>query len=78
MEPYLLRQAYEKAAKLGDKLVRVDPLIDWERFRPIISGIYRNDTERGGRPSLDEVMMIKLLVIRQWDRPFTGAANRRH
>jgi len=63
---YMLRVAYSKVEKLGDRLAKADQLIDWDAFRPIISGMYRNDTERGGRPNLDEVMIIKMLVIQQW------------
>jgi len=33
---YMLRKAYENVKKNGDRLARVDPLIDWEAFRPII------------------------------------------
>jgi IS5 family transposase len=28
--------------------------------------MYRNDTQRGGRPNVDEVLMVKLLVLQQW------------
>jgi IS5 family transposase len=28
--------------------------------------MYRNKTENGGRPNMDEVMMIKMLVLQQW------------
>ncbi len=65
-DSYLLRQAYRKVKKLGDRLARVDGLIDWEAFRPIVSGMYANGTERGGRPNVDEVVMVKLLVLQQW------------
>lgn len=27
--------------------------------------MYRNNTERGGRPNIDEVVMIKILVLQQ-------------
>jgi len=63
---YMLRKAYENVRKLGDRLARVDGLIDWEAFRPIIRPIYRNDTPRGGRPNVDEVVMVKLLVLQEW------------
>jgi len=30
-----------------------------------VKGMY-NQTERGGRPNMDGVLMIKLLVLQQW------------
>jgi IS5 family transposase len=63
---YLLQQEYQKLAKLGDRLAKADEHVDWERFRPIIRDLYQNDTELGGRPNADEVVMVKLLVIQQW------------
>ena len=65
-ESYLLRKIYEKAARLGDRLAKIDQAIDWEQFRPIIKAMYRNDTEKGGRPNTDEGLMVKLLVLQQW------------
>ena len=65
-DTYLLRRIYKKIAKLGDKLAEADAQIDWTTFRPIIQGLYTNDTERGGRPNADEVVMVKLLVLQQW------------
>jgi IS5 family transposase len=63
---YMLRKAYQKIQKLGDRLAKIEPLIDWEAFRPIITPMYHNKTPRGGRPNVDEVMMVKLLVLQQW------------
>ena len=48
---YMLRQAYKRVQRLGDRLARVDGLIDWEAFRPMVSGMFRNDTDRGGTPN---------------------------
>jgi IS5 family transposase len=31
-----------------------------------VAGLYRNDGPQGGRPNVDEVMMVKLLVPQQW------------
>ena len=62
---YIFRQAYEKVSRLGDRLAKIDKQIDWERFRPIVKAMYTNDTERGGRPNVDEVLMMKLLVLQQ-------------
>jgi IS5 family transposase len=61
-----LNEEYEKAKKLGDMLVKIDSLIDWRVFRPIIAGMYNNNTEEGSRPNIDEVVMIKILVLQQW------------
>jgi len=63
---YLFRKTYKKIHKLGDRLARIEPLIDWEAFRPIIAGLYDNKTEKGGRPNVDEVVMVKLLVLQEW------------
>ena len=52
--------------ELGDKLAKVDPLIDWEIFRPIIREMYDNHTERGGRPNNNEIVMMKMLVLQSW------------
>ena len=65
---YMLKKAYERYQKLGDKLAKIEPLIDWEAFRPIITPMYHNETPRGGRPNVDEVMMMKLLVLQQFHR----------
>jgi IS5 family transposase len=63
---YILRQAYQRAARLGDRLAKLDKAVDWEQFRPIIRAMYTNNTLLGGRPNTDEVTMVKLLVLQQW------------
>jgi IS5 family transposase len=63
---YMLRKAYERIQKLGDRLAKIEPLIDWEAFRPIIAGLFDNRSEKGGRPNIDEVVMVKLLVLQSW------------
>jgi len=61
-----LKEEYEKVKKLGDKLSEIDSLIDWEVFRPIVAEMYRNKTEKGGRPNIDEGVRRKILVLQQW------------
>ena len=61
-----LQKRYERVKKLGDKLSEIDSLIDWEAFRPIVNGLYDNKSEKGGRPNIDEVVMIKLLILQSW------------
>ena len=63
---YLFKKAYENVRKNGDRLAEVDALIDWEAFRPIMAQMYHNNTSLGGRPNVDEVVMVKLLVLQQW------------
>lgn len=65
-EKYLLQNEYRKLEKLGDRLAKADNLVDWEAFRPILKDLYLNDTEKGGRPNQDEVVMVKMLVVQQW------------
>ncbi|MBW1737901.1 MAG: hypothetical protein JRJ69_10200 [Deltaproteobacteria bacterium] len=60
---YLLRKLYWETARDGDKLAEAEQQIDWERFRPIIKPMYTNDTPRGGRPNMDEVLMVKILAL---------------
>ena len=59
---YGLREAY-KSMKSMDKLAEIDPMINWELLRPIVRELYRNDTEKGGRPNIDEIVMIKTLFL---------------
>lgn len=61
-----LQEAYKQIEKLGDRLGEIESMIDWTSFRPLLSGMYANKTERGGRPNIDEVLMLKLLVLQQW------------
>ena len=58
-----LREEYKQLERLGDKLSEIDSLIEWKPFRPIIKKLYNNKTEFGGRPNLDEIVMVKMLVL---------------
>ncbi|RZB31468.1 MAG: hypothetical protein AEth_00647 [Candidatus Argoarchaeum ethanivorans] len=63
---FSLSEEYERVKRLGDKLAQVDSLIDWSAFIPTVAGMYGNMTEKWWRPHMDEVLMIKMLVLRQW------------
>jgi IS5 family transposase len=63
---YFLSQEYTKIAGLGNKLGEIRDIIDWEKFRPIIADMYRDNKEVGGRPHNDEILMIKMLVLAGW------------
>ena len=47
---YGLREKYEQLKKFGDRLSDMKDIIDWDRIKPLLSDLYRNDTEKGGRP----------------------------
>jgi len=62
----MMNAYYNEQLKKFDRLSEAASLISWESFRPIIASSYQNLTERGGRPNIDSVMMLKLLVLQQW------------
>ena len=61
---FALRLEYERVKDLGDKLVDIAGRLNWESFRPTLESMYRNNTECGGRPILDVIVMLKSLFIR--------------
>jgi IS5 family transposase len=52
--------------RLEDRLSEIEKLIDWEAFRPIVANMYDNKTGKGGRPNIDEIVMIKVLILQEW------------
>ena len=59
-------ERYKYISKLGDRLNRVKEMIDWKSFRSILSNLYNNHTDRGGRSNIDEIIMLKVLVLQNW------------
>lgn len=56
----------EKINTLKDPLVKLNAIIRWEDFRPIIDTAFTvNDPSKGGRPNYDRVMMFKVLIIQR-------------
>jgi IS5 family transposase len=60
---FALQERYKQVKDLGDRLGELATLIEWEPFREIVGELYTNTTEQGGRPNIDVVLMIKLLVF---------------
>ena len=60
---FALQERYKQVKDLGDRLGELATLIEWEPFREIVGDIYTNTTEQGGRPNIDVVLMIKVLVL---------------
>ena len=57
-----MKVEYQKF-KPKNKLEEIDKIIDWESLRPVLKDLYNNDTEKGGRPNIDEIVMIKSLFL---------------
>lgn len=54
----------EKISKIGDPLEILNSIINWEMFRVILKKhIVRKESNKGGRPPFDIVMMFKILVL---------------
>lgn len=53
---------------LGDPLPKLERSIDWEGFRPLLSGLYKkkDKVNQGGRPAFDSVLMFKVLVLQHF------------
>ena len=62
---FAIRQEYERIKDLGDKLVEIGNRVNWECFRPTLEVLFDNKTERGGRPNIDVIVMLKSLFIQQ-------------
>jgi len=60
---FALQERYNQVEELGDKAAGFDTLIQWDRFRPIPGDLYTNTTEQGGRPNIDVIVMVRLLVL---------------
>ena len=46
---YGLHEKYEQLKKFGDRLSDMKDIIDWDRIKPLLSDLYRNDTKKGGK-----------------------------
>ena len=63
---FAIRTEYSRFKGHRDDLCEIGSQIDWERFRFLEPLLYKNKTSRGGRPNIDIVIMVKLLVVQHW------------
>ena len=61
----ILQEYNEKVLPRGDRLSTVSSLVNWNAFLPIGNSLYKNKSERGGRPNISIIIMIKLLILQQ-------------
>ncbi|MCJ7444302.1 MAG: IS5 family transposase, partial [Methanotrichaceae archaeon] len=60
---FAIRQEYERVKELGDQLVEVGDRINWKAFRPNLELLFDNKSDRGGRPNIDVIVLLKSLYI---------------
>ena len=58
------KEREEKVSSLRNTLDRLNSLISWEDFRPLLERI-RKPSPKGGRPPYDEIFMFKCLVLQK-------------
>jgi transposase, IS5 family len=61
----ILKEYKEEVLPRGDKLSALSGLVDWNAFLPIENSLYKNKSERGGRPNISIIIMIKHLILQQ-------------
>lgn len=61
----LLQEYNNEIQPRGDKLLELAKLVDWDAFRRFEVDLYKNKSERGGRPNIDIIIMIKHLLLQQ-------------
>ena len=53
--------------RLGDPLPKLERAVAWERFRPLLSSVYKKrEAGKGGRPPFDAVLMFKVMVLQHF------------
>ena len=62
---FAIQQEYERVKELGDQLVKVGGRLNWEVFRPKLELLFDNKIDRGGRPNIDVIVMLKSMYIQQ-------------
>lgn len=55
----------ERVAATKHPLWRLNELVEWDRFRPVLDEVFKREQKGpGGRPPYDRVMMFKVLVLK--------------
>ena len=71
----------EKLSQKGNPLARLDSVMNWEKFRPVLNRIFGNTNKKpanGGRPPYDYLMMFKILLLARLSfRRFVGCDDQK-
>ncbi len=55
-----------KLSKLGDQLEKLNRVMDWKIFEPLLKSVFAKEAKgAGGRPPYDYVMMFKILILQR-------------
>lgn len=55
-----------KLSKLGDQLEKLNRVMDWKIFEPLLKSVFAKEAKgAGGRPPYDYVMMLKILILQR-------------
>ncbi|MGC9178509.1 MAG: hypothetical protein ACP5G6_08935 [Conexivisphaera sp.] len=60
------RKLYREIFPGGERLNELKKVVDWEAFRPILEGLFKDSEVGVGRPHVDVVLMAKMLVLQAW------------
>lgn len=63
---WAFKTARDKKKMPENRLLQISDLIDWAPIRNRLDGMYKNKTDKGGRPNLDVIVMFKILILQQW------------
>ena len=63
---FVLKKNYEKLQGLGDRLELMKKTIDWEPFVPLVSKVFHDNKEEGGRPHTDELVVVRVMLLQAW------------
>ena len=54
-----------KISKLGDPLERLDKVIDWKKFVPLLNKAMKKEKKETGRPHYPYLQMFKILIVQR-------------
>ena len=59
---HALKEKYRMNA-INDPLAFMKDAINWTAFPPLLKDLYHNDTDRGGRPNIPIITMMRVLFL---------------
>jgi len=63
---FAIENRLERLEELGDTLVRLNQVVDWQIFDPVLESIFKSEPKgQGGRPPYNRVMMFKIMILQQ-------------